>query len=166
MASGTMRTDWITRGLALLALAAGCMFLANTLGPRRIPWVEAWTERLDQQAREAGVGVAGLAETTRLIEAGTHVVIDARLPSRYRAGHLPGAVSLPLRTAAREFAAIEPLLTGPDQPVLVYCTSRGCDEGLAVARFLQRRGLQRIVLFTGGWTEWRRARLPVEGEPR
>ena len=104
------------------------------------------------------------AGAERIVQAGTHVVIDARLPARYRAGRLPGAVSLPLRTAAREFTALEPLFAGPDQPVLVYCTSRGCDEGLAVAKFLQRRGLTRVTLFAGGWMEWKRARLPVETE--
>ncbi len=45
-------------------------------------------------------------------------VVDVREPAEYGAGHIPGAINIPLRTLAQHLDQIE-----GDRPVVLYCSS-------------------------------------------
>ena len=45
-------------------------------------------------------------------------VVDVREPAEYGAGHIPGAINMPLRTLAQHLDQIE-----RDRPVVLYCSS-------------------------------------------
>jgi phage shock protein E len=57
-----------------------------------------------------------LLELERMLSRGAQLV-EALPEAEYKEGHLPGAISLPLRELTRERAAA----LNPDQPVIVYC---------------------------------------------
>ncbi|MGD8379473.1 MAG: HesA/MoeB/ThiF family protein [Gammaproteobacteria bacterium] len=89
-----------------------------------------------------GITVAGLAE---LAGAG---LLDCRESDEWTAGHIPGAISLPLSALMRgEVPALR-----PDRPWVVYC-SHGA-RSLAACRLLREQGLQRLWNLEGGLQAW------------
>jgi rhodanese-related sulfurtransferase len=83
------------------------------------------------------------------------VVLDVRPAAEFRAGHLPGARSVPpteLRTRLRAVDA--------DSDVIAYCRGPYCAYADEAVRLLRRRGV-RARRLEDGFPEWRRAGLPV-----
>jgi rhodanese-related sulfurtransferase len=113
--------------------------------------VEAYL--VDRDALEA-VESEDLLERLR---GGSVVILDVRPEEEYRAGHIPGALSVPLE-------ALEAVLkTLPrDREVVAYCRGPYCvfsDEAVA---FLRARGY-RARRLRQGLPDWRAAGMPVEG---
>ena len=107
----------------------------------------------DRDALEA-VDASDLME--RLIE-GSVVVLDVRPEREHRAGHIPGARSVPVD-------ALEAVLqTLPkDREIVAYCRGPYCvfsDEAVAL---LRSRGY-RAHRLRQGLPDWRAAGMPVEG---
>lgn len=152
------------RMAVLMLLAALCGALANLGHPRRIAWVEDWSIYIEARALAAGFRLADTADTRKIVQSRSHLIFDARPASDFKAGHLPGAVSLPFESLNSEFQNVAVLLlTG--QPVLTYCSGLVCDESFLLTQFLRQQGFTNVVLYSGGYEEWTRAGLPVEGRP-
>ncbi len=84
------------------------------------------------------------------------VVIDARSPEAYAAGHIPGARSLPHRdTNAATTAALD-----RGKVYIVYCDGIGCNGSTKGAYKLARLGF-RVKELLGGLDWWRRDGHPV-----
>ncbi|MHB1533674.1 MAG: ArsR/SmtB family transcription factor [Acidimicrobiales bacterium] len=99
--------------------------------------------------------VIGQGQLLERLAAGTVTVIDVRPVLEYRAGHLPGARSVPLEELA---AAVGELPEG--LPVVAYCRGRYCVFAPAAVRALRAQGIDAARL-EEGFPEWRRAGLPV-----
>lgn len=147
--------------MVVAALAAGA---ANLVHPRKIAWVEDWAQYIEARALKAGFQLADTATARKIIEAKTHLVFDARPAADFKAGRLPGAVSLPYDAVGAEFQNVAVLLLG-GQPILTYCSGLVCDESFLLTEFLRQQGHTNVVLYSGGYEEWTRAGLPVEGRP-
>src|SRR5215218_10189800 len=109
--------------------------------------VEAYLE--DREALEA---VDAIELMERLSDEGV-VVLDVRPEEEYRAGHILGAISVPvdaLETAVQTLPGDRRLLPGP------YCVFS--DEAVA---FLRARGY-RARRLREGLPDWRSAGMPVE----
>lgn len=85
------------------------------------------------------------------------VVLDVRPEEEYRAGHIPGALSVPVD-------ALEAVLqTLPkDREVIAYCRGPYCVFSDEAVKLLGARGY-RASRLVEGFPEWRAAGLPVEG---
>ena len=93
------------------------------------------------------------------ILAGAYVLVDARVPARWRGdenpidkvpGRIPGALNAPWN---------EPLPALPEAEVVAYCGS-GVTACVVLHRlFLQNR---KGRLYPGSWSEWEQLELPVE----
>jgi rhodanese-related sulfurtransferase len=106
----------------------------------------------DRAAMEA-VDAAGLMK--RLAD-GSVVVLDVRPEEEYLAGHVPGALSVPVASLE---AALQ--ILPKDKEIVAYCRGPYCvfsDEAVSV---LTARGYQASRL-TEGFPEWRAAGYPVE----
>ncbi len=81
-------------------------------------------------------------------------VIDVREPGEYEAGHIEGAVNIPIRTLAQNLGAIP-----TDMPVIVYCAS-GHRAGMATST-LRSLGYANVRAFGAGWKGWTANSEPV-----
>jgi rhodanese-related sulfurtransferase len=91
-------------------------------------------------------------EALRLVQDGIPV-IDVRERFEYAAGHVPGALNLPLGNLATTHQQLD-----QGRPVLVVCAS-GNRSSHAV-RYLRQLGYEAINL-AGGMFAWGQQRLPV-----
>jgi rhodanese-related sulfurtransferase/DNA-binding transcriptional ArsR family regulator len=116
-------------------------------------------------ARAAYLGDDGSPELPReelraRVEAGDVVVLDVRPAEEYLAGHIPGAVSIPVGELADRIGELP-----EDTEIVVYCRGEYCVLAHDAVRLLTQRG-RRAIRLSDGMLEWRLAELPVDaGEP-
>ncbi len=92
-------------------------------------------------------------ELDKLLQAGQHLLLDARDLRDYAAGHLPGAQSLPLRDFEATFPELLPVIAS-GMPMLLYCSGPRCDDALHLARRLRETGFADATIYVGGWEDW------------
>jgi phage shock protein E len=90
------------------------------------------------------------AEQARELVKGGGLLVDVRTPAEYAAGHLEGAVNLPLGTL--EEAVGDPALRADARDLVVYCRS-GHRSAQAVAK-LKKAGFARVHDL-GSLSNWR-----------
>jgi hydroxyacylglutathione hydrolase len=100
-----------------------------------------------------------LRQTADALAAGRGAVLDVRSRAEWAAGHLPGAVNLPLGELEERLGEVPRA-----RPLIVQCQT-GARAAIAVS-LLKARGLQDVLLYIGGFAEWSAAGQPVEGESR
>jgi rhodanese-related sulfurtransferase len=90
------------------------------------------------------------------------LVLDARGSVYYNEGHVPGAMNLARNNFANDYNRLRPTLDkSKDQLIVVYCSGGDCHDSRLVASALLSLGFSDVKVFTGGWTEWSAANLPV-----
>jgi rhodanese-related sulfurtransferase len=94
-----------------------------------------------------------IPQAARRIADGSAVFVDARYAADYGAGHLPGAINVPV-TAGRESVRLYMQNVRQNVPVIVYCQSKSCPFAKVVATALLREGFTSVHLLDGGWEEW------------
>ncbi|MGW0878148.1 ArsR/SmtB family transcription factor [Streptomyces sp. NPDC002671] len=112
-------------------------------------------------ARDAYLGEDGAPEVTRRelrarVAAGDVVVLDVRPAEEYLAGHIPGAVSIPVEELADRINELP-----EDSEIVVYCRGEYCVLAYDAVRLLTDRG-RRAIRLDDGMLEWRLAELPVD----
>ena len=144
------KTVWqmLAMATASLALGLGINFFARA----PLPLLKALPE--------AGSDMPAIGEVDAdfVLQAGNApgtLLLDARAGAAYRAGHIPGALSLPLADFAAEFAALAPRLHEA-QLLVLYCSDRNCGDSSELARRLWARGLKNLLLYKGGMEDWNR----------
>jgi rhodanese-related sulfurtransferase len=110
--------------------------------------------------REIGAGAQGTERVTRRellarVAAGDVVVLDVRPAPEYDAGHIPGAVSLPLEHLEARLGELD-----PGVEVVAYCRGPLCLLAPQAAAVLSSRGWRARCL-EDGMPQWRQAGLPV-----
>ncbi len=89
------------------------------------------------------------------LRAGDAVLIDVRPQEEYVAGHLPGALSIPLDELSARLKELE-----KGREVVAYCRGPYCMLSADAVRMLSRRGF-RARRLEDGVLEWRAAGLKV-----
>jgi rhodanese-related sulfurtransferase len=81
------------------------------------------------------------------------LIVDARHGPDYVAGHIPGAISIPVESdtpsVARALRDVD-----PDTRIIVYCQSTSCVFDDLVASEIQRSGYRNVQIFRDGWLGW------------
>jgi rhodanese-related sulfurtransferase/DNA-binding HxlR family transcriptional regulator len=95
-------------------------------------------------------------ELVKRMRAGDVVVLDVRPEPEFHAGHIAGAVSLPVGELSRRLRGVP-----KDRQVVAYCRGPYCVFADDAVRTLRRRGY-RAARLEDGYPEWARAGLPVE----
>ena len=84
------------------------------------------------------------------------IVIDVRPPEEYRAGHIRGALSLPLDELERRVRELP-----ARKEIVAYCRGPYCLMAYHAVEKLRARG-RRARRLAEGLPEWRAAGLPIE----
>ncbi len=92
------------------------------------------------------------------IRAGTVTVLDVRPPEEYHAGHISGALSVPLNRLAHAGRRLP-----ADREVVAYCRGPYCLLAVEAVEWLRRHG-RRARRLEDGFPEWLAAGLPVTSE--
>jgi rhodanese-related sulfurtransferase/DNA-binding transcriptional ArsR family regulator len=87
---------------------------------------------------------------------GLVTVLDVRPPEEYAAGHLPGAINIPL---SKLEAQLDNLASHTE--VIAYCRGPHCVLAFDAVVQIREKG-RRARRLEGGFPEWQRAGLPVE----
>ena len=126
----------------------------RALGETRLAEIDRVVETYlkDRDTLEA-LGATALME--RLSD-GSVVVLDVRPEEEYRAGHIPGALSVPVNALE---AALQTL--PKDKEIVAYCRGPYCVFSDEAVTLLRSRGY-RARRLAEGLPDWRAAGLPVE----
>lgn len=83
-------------------------------------------------------------------------VLDVRPPEEYAAGHVPGAVNIPLSELEQRLDEL-----GKNQEIVAYCRGPHCILAFDAVARLREKGIKARRL-EDGYPEWKTAGLPVE----
>jgi len=96
------------------------------------------------------------AELMERAKKGLVTVLDVRPAEEYAAGHLPGAINVPIDRLASQWAKLP-----RRKEIVAYCRGPYCLMSFEAVAALRKRGLKARRL-ENGFPEWRAAGLPVE----
>jgi rhodanese-related sulfurtransferase len=114
------------------------------------------TELLRSLSADEGLEMVDRLTLWRLAQDGQVSVLDVRPTAEYDAGHVPGAISIPLEDLERRLSEVP-----RDQPVVAYCRGPYCVLAVQAVELLRRHGFAARRL-RDGFPEWREEGLPVE----
>lgn len=98
-------------------------------------------------------------ELRRRLEAGEVIVIDVRPEAEFAAGHIPGAVSVPIDELEDRLGQLD-----DERTVVAYCRGPYCVYADRAVAILRHRGRDALRL-EDGFPEWSRAGEPVSRPP-
>lgn len=98
----------------------------------------------------------GAEELRRRMQDGEVTILDVRPEDEYRAGHIPGAISIPVGELERRLADLP-----RDREVIAYCRGPYCVYAAEAVESLRQAGL-RARRMEEGLPDWRARGLPVE----
>ncbi len=127
----------------------------------------AWTgQSLSRTGKQAQLGATiplplGLMQVKELYDRKEALFVDARDAVTFAAGHVQGAVSLPVGGAD----ALLPIFISqvpPPTMLVVYCNGYDCHDSRELGEKLLRSGYLTVYVFEGGYPEWQDAGYPTE----
>ena len=87
---------------------------------------------------------------------GLVTVLDVRPPEEFAAGHLPGAINIPIHELEKRLSELP-----KRKEIVAYCRGPYCLMSYDAMQLLRRKGLKARRL-EAGLPEWRHAGLPIE----
>ena len=126
----------------------------RTLAESRLAEIEAIVLQFNdgRESMEA-VEKQALLERVRRSEV---IVLDVRPPEEYRAGHIPGAVSIPLKELRSHLSKLP-----RRREIVAYCRGPYCVLSFEAVAALRARGFT-VRRLEDGYPEWKAAGLPVQ----
>jgi rhodanese-related sulfurtransferase/DNA-binding transcriptional ArsR family regulator len=94
----------------------------------------------------------------RKVKSGEVTVLDVRPPEEFEAGHIPGALSVPLPELAKRLSELP-----RRREVVAYCRGPYCVLAVEAVKLLRRKGFKAVRL-EDGVLDWAALGLPVESK--
>lgn len=132
---------------------SGFLRAFQSLGQKRLVEVEYVTKLFLHDKDE--LQPVTRAELRRRLRDGSATVIDVRPREEYMAGHIPGALSMPVAEVKRRMQELP-----KKREVIAYCRGPYCVYSLDAVTLLRQKGY-RARRAEDGLPEWRSAGLPV-----
>jgi rhodanese-related sulfurtransferase/biotin operon repressor len=95
-------------------------------------------------------------ELLGLVRSGEAMVIDVRPPAEYDAGHIEGAINIPLESLPERLSKLP-----QDQEIVAYCRGPYCMLAFEAVERLRQHGY-RARRLEDGFPEWKVDHLPVD----
>jgi rhodanese-related sulfurtransferase len=103
-----------------------------------------------------------MEEFQRVVVGKQAIIIDAREPSEYAEGHVPGARNFYVNAVENDVSIITSQID-PMADIVVYCEGNTCEDSSRLFDILTHLlGFKNVRLFRGGITGWEAAKLPIE----
>jgi rhodanese-related sulfurtransferase len=107
-----------------------------------------------------GSPTPGMAATISVTDAAVlrddgAVVIDVREPDEWAAGHIPGAILIPLGELPSRIGDVP-----PNRPIVVVC--RSGNRSAQARDILIGAGFPAVTSLDGGMTAWAKSGMPIE----
>lgn len=103
-----------------------------------------------------GLEPVSAQELLKRVRARSVTVLDVRPPEEYAAGHLPGAVNVPLTELKKQLKKLS-----ARKEIVAYCRGPYCVLAFEAVAWLRAKGYKARRL-ESGYPEWKAAGLPVE----
>lgn len=148
---------------------AAIVFLAIFLG---LTWnhrllLDAWTGNAPGSPVENSAALKerlplplGLSQVKELYDRKEVLLVDARDEAAFAAGHIRGAVSLPLGRADTALSQFKQRVSS-DHPLAVYCNGYDCRDSFDLGVRLLQEGYRTVYVYGGGFPEWHDAGYPT-----
>ncbi|MFC1677269.1 rhodanese-like domain-containing protein [Planctomycetota bacterium] len=138
-------------GLAVAALLCGMIYhFANDEGFLAHPNA---TTSIQQAHIGNFIPKVNKKKVSNLLNTNT-VFIDARYARDFKAGHIEGAINVPVD--ANDSQRLEIMANiAKDSRIVIYCQSAGCPFAEKVTKKLMTDGFSNISIFKGGWKQWK-----------
>lgn len=93
----------------------------------------------------------------KMIQLGSAILLDVRPVEEFNAGHIRGAVNIPLEELERRLGDLP-----QDKLIVSYCRGPYCQLSMQASEILHKQGLK-VKTLEDGYPEWWAEGLPVEG---
>ena len=152
---GIINAFWIVAAAAVI----GTVF--NMVRPAGIPFVGDWSPKAVTEIHAGDLEVINLGDAVKLFEKGNALFIDAREPGDFSGGHIPGAMNIPVESAAEHLEEVRAMLkTG--KTVIAYCYDVDCPLSADLVKVLRNQGIGPIKVMPEGWVVWMDRGYPYE----
>lgn len=163
----------IKQALLILIVTVIVALGVNLVHPDSIPYIGDWRELssgdgpiVPPEAGEGDPPFIALDKAHVEFVAGNTVFVDARDPSEFECGTIPGSINIPFDYLPYDGLDqyFDSTLAGvaKDDPIVVFCSGEECDLSLHLARNLQDFGYTNLMIFFGGSREWEENGLKME----
>jgi len=85
---------------------------------------------------------------------GEAIIFDARDNEYYKEGHIPFAISLPIREFDIIFKTVKGILN-QTKTIIIYCSGVDCKDSTDLAKKLYKLNYKNIFVYKGGIIEWK-----------
>lgn len=145
--------------MAAVAAVFGTAF--NALRPGGIPFVGDRSPKAVTGTHARDLELIGADKAFDLFMRGEVLFIDAREPSGYAGGHIPGSTNIPPEAAEEHISEVRSMLeTG--KTLIAYCYDAGCPSAADLVRRLERLGAGPVKIMPEGWAGWMERGYPYE----
>ena len=134
---------------------AVCKFFLSMriLAERELAEVEQLRRRF--LGGKEGMEAVDRESLTQRVKEGTVIVLDVRPAEEYQAGHIPGAISIPLEELEQRLSELP-----QDQEIVAYCRGPYCVLAIQAVGILRTKGFHAFRM-EDGVQDWRARGFPV-----
>ena len=152
----------------ILGVTLAAAFVFNYFSPGGIALVGQWdtsqgviTAKAKNDTVVEGIEIGSVDQARKLFDSGKYIFVDARSPDDYAAGHIPGAVSLPVGHFEEKIAGFLEHYP-PEASIITYCSGRSCMDSHHLAEFLLEFDYSSVKVFIDGFPGWEAEGHPIE----
>jgi rhodanese-related sulfurtransferase len=99
-------------------------------------------------------------EAIKLVKEDKAVFVDVRAKPDWDAGHIKGAIHIPLTELLLRIKDIP-----PRKMIITYCAWQQEHTSARAVLDLNAHGIKNTAALLGGWNDWKKANLPIETTP-
>ncbi len=151
----------LLQAIGIIIISGAFGIALNAFRAEGIPLVERWQEKVLNEQLTGGLPAVSLKQVKEAYKSGDALLVDARDPEFFEQGHIPGAVSLPVRDFDSVFPRLEEQLRAAPR-VITYCDGASCEMSVELTEKLLFAGVDWVEIFTGGMQQWQGAGQPIE----
>ena len=162
---GLVVNSFHPRKVALSFSRPPLQYAADSLLAEELPSVNiaGQSDAVSLSPNEIGVPIIVSARQVRqFVSQSQALLLDARTPAEYEAGHLPGATLMPVDFLYDYEKQINDL--PKDRWLICYCDGPPCDLGELLAQELSLRGFQKVAVYQDGLNDWKKSYSVATGK--